>query len=187
MKLLELISEVDQSASNEVYGDLNLESLNSECNLIKCFASIEKCNIKQYWLKKYIDVDMEVGISVYVLNGVPVAIATSHHRKTYRPQIEWVSYELFEKTRQYLIELNSTEKIPINLIKDEEMNESYTVPHHNNLPLNQMIEHSTLGLVKTLTTTSCLTDEIMVEDRNNNKVTVSLSELKLKYNIGETK
>lgn len=103
MKLKELIEKLDKSDANESWISINDDDLRQELGLPSGWVNTEAKDIqlKAYFLFKWYCTDSYVGYRGYFLNDELVAVSTQMGRKC-SEVFEWVSTELYKKTKEYI-------------------------------------------------------------------------------------
>ena len=187
MKILDLAKNVDRSKKNQVSSfSLDLGLLNDECRLLDvctCFEA-DEIDIKEYWLQEIRDNDTSVGITVYFLKDELIGITNQEGRKYYKT-MKWVSFEMFEKTTNYLIELNKNEgRHEIEYVDCEtEMPERYKLEFNFNVYIGDVAHHKKYGKVKIKDIIDASYNEVVIEIKKDVIDVIEIEELEFDYNL----
>lgn len=133
MKLIDIINNVDKSAKNEdtsVRWDMEL--FMRELNYSQCNWTLHQpennIRLRCYWAANHICTDTWVGIRLYFLDDVFVALSTQSARKS-DEILEWKDKQSADDVLNYIRSIDTPEEIkeftPLNL--EEELGDGYPI------------------------------------------------------------
>lgn len=131
MKLSESIARINKDDIESCY---DVEVFNSALGM-SCYtydSSIAE-RLKYVFLTKWLCTDTWVGVRVYFLDDVPVAVTNQTARKN-DEEVEFISASDAERMQRFLIELSQAEQPSFHVCNlDEEVGEHYTVEYGGQL------------------------------------------------------
>lgn len=131
MKLSEAIDRINKDDIDSCY---DIEVFNSALGM-NCYAydSIIKERLKYAFLTKWLCTDTWVGVRVYFLDGIAVAVTSQTARKN-DEEVEFISASDAERMQRFLLELSQVEQPSFSVCNlDEEIGEFYTVAYGSQL------------------------------------------------------
>ncbi len=197
MKIRDIVKLVDKSTQfeDEVY----ISDFKNEFNIDEYSISWDKTQdrLTSYYIGNWYCTDSYVGYKVYFLDDVPIAISAQHGRKC-DVDIEWLSKELYNKTKEYVLTFINEEEDRIVYILadlDQDLGLTYKIEYHeqlfeyhkniplfNNIPV-KIIEYSKeKGFNEKKQYCPSLV-KILFED--NTEQWIELKELDFPYNISK--
>jgi hypothetical protein len=186
MTLKELVLKVDTNPLNESY--VNWEGLSALLGVYGLQWS-DDTRLKTYWLSRWMCTDTYVGIKVYMLDTLVVAVSSQPYRKSSEEFI-FVSLDAAVDVKNYLLSLLSTDDLEIELWNSaEEMGEGFSVEYQSNINKHM---HPVATLVETGQKVKIVGSKMMehfnfhditVEFEDGTKKVVDNRELLLPYNI----
>ena len=131
MKLYEAIANINKDDIESCY---DVEVFNSALGM-NCYTYCKSIaqRLKYVFLAKWLCTDTWVGMRVYFLDDLPVAVTMQTARKN-DEEVEFISASDAERMQRFLLELSQTEQPSFKLCKlDEDIGENYTVAYGSQL------------------------------------------------------
>lgn len=186
MNLRQLVLKVDTNPLNEAY--VNWEDLSLLLGVYGLRWS-DDTRLKAYWLSTWICTDTQVGIKVYILNTMVVAVSNQPFRKS-SEEFKFVSLDAAVDVKNYLLSLLNTDDLEVELWDgDKEMGEGFVTAYQSeiNKHLHPIVKHIPSGekvkVVERKKYEPINFHEITVEFEDGTKKVVDNRELLVPYKI----
>ena len=189
MNLAEIIEKLDKSHPYQV--DVYDEDLVSELQIANEYGWYEQEKLVFYTVSNWYCTDSEVGLRAYFFENVFVAMSNQTGRKC-SEEFEWVSFELFQKVREYVLAFHNRKvHAPLILDLEKEMGNGYRIdftgqlfqPHKENCFYQD--EPTKIVEIIKKQKYDCINKDVMIKHKGKNKV-VSVEDLIFSYNIKKT-
>lgn len=125
MKLIDIANRIDKSDKNKAY--VHVDDLASELNVDLDWA--EQDRITAYWVGNWYCTDSYVGYRMYFFDDELMAFSTQLGRKC-DEDFHWISEEMAEKVREYLLTLlvKEEDEISVNICDfNQEVGDGYRI------------------------------------------------------------
>lgn len=189
MNLRQLVLKVDTNPLNEAY--VNWEELSLLLGVYG-LAWSDDTRLKSYWLSTWICTDTQVGIKVYILNSMVVAISNQPFRKS-KEEFKFVSLDAAVDVKNYLLSLLNTEDLKVELWDgDKEMGDGFVTTYQSeiNRHLHNTVRYIPTGekvkVVESKKYEPMNFHDITVEFEDGTKKVVDNRELLLPYRLKNT-
>jgi hypothetical protein len=182
MKIKDLINNIDKKQVSSVYvGEMaSLMGIND-------IWHYEECDITSYYLGDWLCTDTKVGWRVFFYKDVPVAISSQSARKS-DENIEWVSKELYEEVRNYILSFQEFDEEIMLLDLEEEMGETYKI-HFN----GQLFKHhyklayyngENVEILEELDRKNIIAQNLKIKTSNGEEI-VNIRDLDFRFNLND--
>ncbi|AGS80925.1 hypothetical protein [Caulobacter phage Cr30] len=134
MKLSYLIKNVQKTERNSSYVDSTalFENFNLGSHYVDDSEEFQE-RMKSYWLKSWCCTDAHVGLRVYFFDDVAFAVSWQNARKN-DEQFTFISHEMYDKVRQFLLtQLPQNIKPSFINPDEEEMGDTTTITYSGQL------------------------------------------------------
>lgn len=186
MKLKEIIENIDKSEKNSCY--ISLSELAHKEFDIHNYLNEDNSRITAYFFLNWQCTDTWVGGRAYFLDDKLIATSWQGARKS-NEDFSWVSKELFNETRQYLLSLMEEPEVSVDLVDlEQEFNDGFPIQYSSQLLVDDVIYKPTGEKVKVVEKYRSMEDIKMwsfvkIKFDSNKEEIVDMSEILVPYNL----